>query len=459
MEAPLDNPFDGADPEESGIPALYTYFGQFIDHDLTLGPEGSFQKQRDPDALVDFRTPAFDLDCVYGRGPDDQPYLFANDGKSFLLGNAISGGSAAHAFDLPRNGADPARALIGDPRNDENSIVSQLQGLFLGFHNRLLAENPGMTFEQAQHRTQRHYQYVILHDFLPTIIDGGVLSALQTNGHFDQHKLQFYHPKNSPFMPVEFSTAAYRFGHSMIRPGYRLNNQHLLAIFAPAKENDLRGKYAMDPTRGIDWGRFIDTDIRPYDGAANSTAQQDRLQFAYRMDTSLVNPLAHLPASIAGNPPPSLPQRNLLRSFSLGLPSGQAVAQAMQVPVLDDAQILIGKAVDTPDPAEPAVPILSISSSFKGNCPLWTYILAEAALHQANVPLTATGGPATITTPRLGPVGGRMVAEVFLGIMFGDSSSLLRTHPTWTPKSGPNYRLRDFVLYATGQPAAMTAGA
>src|SRR5258708_36291597 len=137
MSAGFDPPKDGKDEEESGIPALYTYFGQFIDHDLTFDPASSLQKQDDPDALTDFRTPAFDLDSVYGRGPDDQPYLY-DGARTFLLGRALTGAAAnPGARDLPRNGvADPLqrRAIIGDPRNDENVIVSQLQGLFLRFH-------------------------------------------------------------------------------------------------------------------------------------------------------------------------------------------------------------------------------------------------------------------------------------------------------------------------------------
>src|SRR6266436_5160650 len=128
MSAGFDPPKDSKDDEESGIPALYTYFGQFVDHDLTFDPDASFQKQKDPDATIDFRTPAFDLDNVYGRGPGDQPYLYDDDGKRFLLGDKLTLGHAG-ARDLPRNGA--GRALIGDPRNDENAIVSQLQGLFL----------------------------------------------------------------------------------------------------------------------------------------------------------------------------------------------------------------------------------------------------------------------------------------------------------------------------------------
>src|SRR5882672_3124076 len=142
MSNSFDPPKDGQDGEESGIPALYTYFGQFIDHDLTFDPASSLQMQNDPDALSDFRTPAFDLDNVYGRGPDDQPYMY--DGRNgFLLGDKLTGGDPK-ATDLPRNAAHPHRALIGDPRNDENTIVSQLQGLFLRFHNRTLDENPGL---------------------------------------------------------------------------------------------------------------------------------------------------------------------------------------------------------------------------------------------------------------------------------------------------------------------------
>jgi len=130
MSASFDPPKDGKDDEESGIPALYTYLGQFIDHDITFDPASSLQQQNDPDALVDFRTPAFDLDNVYGRGPDDQPYMY-NPDKTFLLGDALTGRTDPGARDLPRNSANPNRALIGDPRNDENSLVSQLHGLFL----------------------------------------------------------------------------------------------------------------------------------------------------------------------------------------------------------------------------------------------------------------------------------------------------------------------------------------
>src|SRR5471032_1718888 len=104
MVSEEDDPKDGADDEESGIPALYTYFGQFIDHDLTFDPDASFQKQKDPDATEDFRTPAFDLENVYGRGPGDQPYMNDTEQKTFLVGDPLSY-RADGARDLQRNGA------------------------------------------------------------------------------------------------------------------------------------------------------------------------------------------------------------------------------------------------------------------------------------------------------------------------------------------------------------------
>ncbi len=457
MTAGFDAPKDGNDAEESGIPALYTYLAQFIDHDITFDPVSTLVAHSDPDALTDFRTPAFDLDNVYGRGPNDQPYLYDN-GPKFLLGKLLNNG----APDLQRNNATPARAIIGDPRNDENSIVSQLQALFLRFHNRLVDDNPGLEFGSIQKLVRFHYQWVVLHDFLPRIVTSSVLDDLKSGGQYDRKKLKFFHWKNEPFMPVEFSVAAYRLGHSMVRPGYRLNDDDttLLPIFpvsAQGLPDGLTGFQAMAPNRGIDWGRFIDTDIRSYgtDNPADA-ATKKRLQFAYRIDTSVVNPLSMLPPSVASDPPPSLAQRNLIRAFELGLPTGQDVARSMGVTVLKDSEITIGKAVDAPDNSgsnpdvRGTIASLPQLAPFKGNCPLWTYILAEAFRNKVTVQAPVTE-MTPIKTPQLGPVGGRIVAEVFLGLMFGDNDSMFNLEPSWTPTLvGPAFALKDLVKYALG---------
>jgi hypothetical protein len=451
MSAGFDPPKDGKDEEESGIPALYTYLGQFIDHDITFDPVSTLKAKDDPDALTDFRSPAFDLDNVYGRGPDDQPYLY-DGGSGFLLGDPLTNGDLK-ATDLPRNAAKVRRALIGDPRNDENTIVSQLQGLFHRFHNRTLADNPNTAFDEIQKLVRFHYQYVILNDFLPRIIHSGVIGDLKTNGSYDKTKLKFFHLKKHAFMPIEFSVAAYRLGHSMIRPDYRLNDAVLLPIFpvppatAPGFSEGLTGFRAMISNWGIDWGRFIDIDMRTYDGTPFEN--QSRLQFAYRIDTSVVNPLSTLPPTVAASPA-SLAERNLLRGWRLGLPSGQEVAKAMGITPLADKDILIGKGVDTPAPGEAPFSITTVNPVFVNNCPLWTYILAEAMHHQETVKIPVKEN-ISITTPRLGPVGGRIVAEVFLGLMFADKHSLLSLEPTWKPKNNPNFALRDFVKYALGK--------
>jgi hypothetical protein len=450
MSAGFDKPKDGKDDEESGIPALYTYLGQFIDHDITFDPASSLQKQNDPDALVDFRTPAFDLDNVYGRGPDDQPYLY-DGGRTFLLGDPIRGGGDANARDLPRNNAQVRRALIGDPRNDENSIVSQLQGLFLRFHNRLATEHPKVSFGDLQRLVRFHYQYVILHDFLPRIVHSSVLADLKTGHHYDAQKLRFFHWRHEPFLPVEFSVAAYRLGHSMVRPGYRLNDEVLLPIFpvlSKGLKDGLTGFRAMNPAWGIDWGRFIDVEERKYDGTEREN--QQRLQFAYRIDTSLVNPLGELPPQVVGDPPASLAQRNLLRGWRMGLPSGQHVAYALGHQPLTDEEIVIGKATDDKDPDARSIADAKFPKVFAKNCPLWTYILAEAARFKEQVTLPVRE-KVKVNTPRLGPVGGRIVAEVFLGLMFGDRASLLNLQPTWKPNGDAHYGLKDFVQYALGK--------
>src|SRR6185295_13620350 len=155
-----------AKTEDSNVPAGYAYFGQFLGHDITFDPASSLQHDNDPDALVDFRTPRFDLDSVYGRGPVDQPYLYEKDDSCFLLGDLLDNNEDV---DVPR--AATERAIIADPRNDENVIVSQLHAIFLRFHNRMVEENPDADFSGVQQLVRWHYQWVVLYDFLLTIVN------------------------------------------------------------------------------------------------------------------------------------------------------------------------------------------------------------------------------------------------------------------------------------------------
>jgi hypothetical protein len=443
MTADLDPPKDGPDAEESGIPSAYTYFGQFIDHDLTFDPASSLQKQNDVDALVDYRTPQFDLDNVYGRGPDDQPYLYNDDGRTFVLGTALTGAPEVNkgAKDLQRNAQIPSRALIGDPRNDENVIVSQLQGLWHRFHNKIAADHRDWPFPKVQQHVRFHYQWILLHDFLPTIVAKEVLEEVLPLGKnkkpiVDKSNLEFFHPKERGFMPLEFSAAAYRFGHSMVRPGYRLNTTvGPLPIFNGKNDLDLRGFKAPRPNWALDWRRFID--LVPLDYGTlvenpdqNNPKNQNRLQLAYRIDTSLVNPLGHLPPSIAVNPG-VLAERNLDRGWRMRLPSGQDVARAMSLIPLKDKEIKIGKF--TGDDGDIVATIDKVAGgAFSENCPLWTYVLAETI--ESTVTVKTLEGDKPIKTRKLGPVGGRIVAETFVGLLVADSSSYVSLNPLWEPK-------------------------
>ena len=463
--------------ENPGISAGYTYLGQFIDHDLTFDPASSLQRQNDPDGLTDFRTPRFDLDCIYGRGPDDQPYLYQDDGVRMLLGAALTGSeSDPNTRGLPRNSPNegpaqnapnaappPRRALIGDPRNDENVIVSNLQATMLRFHNRianLLEQQRGCRprFEQVQREVRFHYQWVVLHDFLPTILGRdrvlSLLPQLEADGirqgsddfirdteapdiaAFDP-QLRFYKPRKNAYMPVEFSVAAYRFGHSMIRPVYRLNatltgadfpanalgdgRQVIFDVRTDAKlAESLVGFREFPSPWAVDWNLFFRMDNNP------PTDARHRVQPAYKIDTSLVNPLATLPQSIASDER-SLAARNLLRGLRMSLPSGQAVARAMGFTPIADDKLRVGKA-DTPSENDnPLKPLTDISPDFAGNAPLWFYILAEAQQQFFE------GGATPDTVTRLGDVGGTIVGEIFVGLLWADSHSYLQQHPGWRP--------------------------
>jgi len=259
----LDNPT---------IPAGYTYLGQFIDHDLTLDTASSLDRANDPDALTNFRSPRFDLDCVYGRGPTDDPFLYDRDsgGEKLLVGRHDD------EDDLPRNGQETA--LLGDPRNDENTFVSQLQLTMLKFHNKvvdLVEADPALRrgsetrFEAAQRIVRWHYQWLVVHDFLRRTVGPEMLGAvLDESGHRPVVRREFYTWRREPYMPVEFSVAAYRFGHSQVRGRYKLNTLvGPLPTFLPTSTHDpatrLRhfgGFRILPPLWTIEWARFFEVD-------------------------------------------------------------------------------------------------------------------------------------------------------------------------------------------------------
>ncbi len=413
---------------EPRLPAGYTYFGQFVDHDITFDPTSSLNHQNDPDALTNFRTPRFDLDSLYGGGPASQPYLYDRDGVKLELGRSVSNDDEFAGPDLLRVGD---RAVIGDPRNDENLIVSQLQVAFIRFHNavvdRVRTENPNLgdndVFKRAQLTVRWHYQWVVIHDFLRRLVGDEVIADILHREDYASpsggqstlrpHRL-FYKWKQQPFMPVEFSVAAYRFGHSMARPSYLINdtirgplggNANRIPLFSraprdPKRPANLNGFGPLPDQSGVQWKYFLH-------GIGDRRGPNDRWlpQPSYKIDTQLAWPLGDLPEVREG--PESLAVRNLLRGWSLQLPAGQDVARAMGVTPLDEGLLdTLGLSRDTRE-------------DLRGKWPLWFYVLKEAEV-------LADG-------EHLGPVGGRIVAEVLIGLLDGDPLSFLSADPTWRP--------------------------
>jgi hypothetical protein len=532
---PFDKELGVVDEDENTvIPAGYTYFGQFVDHDISFDPASSLQRQNDPNALEDFRTPRFDLDSMYGRGPADQPYLYDADGLRLLLGKPVDDqpDSPVAGPDLQRNMS--GRALLGDPRNEENLIISQLHRTFLQFHNRVIdtwvPTQPALRglddddrFKEAQRVVRWHYQWVVVHDFLARVCGQAVVDDVLGIGAGDgaqdgsagrfvvgaevtadpegdgearvsdaqiaqlaegltvripRPRLLFFHWQDQPFMPVEFSAAAYRFGHSMVRPSYffndvvsralrqankadPINNRLRTPIFGADTDgalSNLNGFRPLPKKWGFEWKFFLP-------GLGNTTDLDGNElplpQPSYKIDTSLVDPLGRLPRSVVHSieQPHSLAERNLLRGRSLGLPSGQAVARAMGLEPMSDEQLGITEAglharltdlgltreklqqrLEAGGLPDVDAAVKQAAADLAGNAPLWYYVLKEAQEKAA--------------AHRLGPVGGRIVAEVIVGLLWGDPLSFLRVQPNWRPElpaaTPGNFTLTDLVRFATG---------
>ena len=425
--------------DNADIAAGYTYFGQFVDHDVTLDERpNDLVTPTAVSSLVNGRTPQLDLDSLYGSGPTGSSILYEADGMHLKVGALLTGSTDAGARDLPRDAS--GKALIGDPRNDENRIVAGVHSLFLRLHNqtvdRIRAKEPNLgnaaVFARARQEVTWEYQWLIVTDYLPKIAGQQMVNSVITRSSNGWNtNLRFYNACQQ--MPIEFSVAAYRFGHSMVRGVYRINGSvDRLPVFSGTfvPTSDLTGFSPSPSNFAIDW-KFL---------VPNSSGGLGQAQPSYKIDGSLTHSLSLLPLPTTGSGPANLATRNLLRGQQLGLPSGQDVARAMGVTPLRDDQILVGKA--SGDVAD-AVAITSVSANFAGKAPLWSYILAESVANAYPV----SGGAITGSQRapfRLGPVGGRIVTETIAGLLASDSASIVN-HREFSPKA-PNVAAGVFDL-------------
>jgi Animal haem peroxidase len=401
IDSAIEPETGGGESDNARIPAGFPIFGQFVAHDITAD-RSLLQHHASLDELRNFRAPRLDLESVYAAGPVGSPYLYDdNDPDKFLIGITDAG----QPDDLPRN--QQGIALIGDPRNDVHLIISQMHLAFLKFHNRIvdMLRSQGLdsaaVFPTARQLVRWHYQWIVIHEFLPLNVGAEVVGDILANGR------QFYAYVERPFIPIEFADAAYRFGHSQIRAIYRLNDHAEGRIFP-----DLVGRQPVPQDRAIDWRCIfsLDPDRPP--------------QLSKLIDGRMVHPLIDLPDAIVGatanRDERSLACRDLQRGRSLDLPSGEAVSRAMGIEPLTSAECGL---------ADPAL---------LGETPLWLYILKEAEVRKRG--------------ETLGNVGGRIVVEVLIGLIEGDADSYLNAAIAWRPtlpSAQPgNFTMADLLRFA-----------
>lgn len=431
-------------PDNPSMTAGVTFFGQFLDHDLTLDPRSPLLERSNPRTTTNFRTAAFDLDSLYGEGLEGSPELYelspAGDIKlrvEPIPGSELVSRKGAVRFDLPR---DPNNvAIIADSRNDEHVILAQLHLAFLRFHNAVIDhlradpanadQSPERLFKLAQRQVRWHYQWIILHEFLPLTIGQERIKEILEKGlrfyRADDHDNRRDRRSRDPKLPIEFSVAAYRFGHSQIRPSYRLNfgptggSPFFAFIFDDTQDPndpdpiDLRGGKRA-PRRFVDWQTFFNFG----DGNFRNNKKIDgKLSSVVMLLPGSRGPAPGLPADGVQ----SLASRNLMRHVNFALPAGQVIAKRVGVPALTPTQL------DMLKPFE-----------MDKSTPLWFYILKEAEIMENGL--------------RLGPVGGRIVGEVFIGLLKADESSYLATRPNWTPvlpsATPGEFRMTDLLTFA-----------
>jgi Animal haem peroxidase len=440
------------------MPAGFTYLGQFVDHDLTFDKTSVMLGDRlAPAQLVQARSPALDLDSLYGAGPADpaSAQFYEADGIHLKTGKskAAEGFGAMGGFDLPRGAGNTSarkrRAIIPDPRNDENLAVAQTHCAMIRFHNRVVDTLPAAVpqsqrFVQARELVTKHYQWMLTTDYLPRICAGGVVNDVFTNG---RKAFEVGVPATDvPTMPIEFSVAGFRLGHSMVRAAYNWNKAFddgtgtldYLFTFS-ALGGNLGGEIRLLSTWIADFRRLFDF------GEANKPNLEvpaNKFNRAMRIDTSIVDPLRHLPPKTFGgaasmpfnDPERNLAFRNLMRGRMVTLATGQQMAnflknKGVNLTKLTSAQIREGRG---------GVELGGLTQAQRQalvrNTPLWFYILREAEFNAG----------------RLKGVGARVVAETFHRAMEGSQFSIVND-AAWRPTLGPNnttFRMVDLLLFA-----------
>jgi hypothetical protein len=424
----------GSNPDNPTMTAGSTFVGQFIDHDITFDQTSQLGVPQNPLRSPNTRTPALDLDSVFGGGPGLRPDLYVSNPDGSVGPRLKIGTGGAHE-DVSRvsNGDGTYTAVLGDPRNDENVMIAGLHCAHILFYNRVLDElesfslrvfpsarradlsNRYVAFLVAREVTLWHYQWLLVNEHLPQIVGQAMVDDVLAHGN------RIYRPpRGDAFMPIEFGAASYRFGHSMVRPSYRANftsgtgdstsptADPFFALVFDQTEPDFSDPVSYDrddllggfpaPRRYIGWQTFFDLG----DGQVKNNK---------KIDTTISSVLFTLPvpaiAPHTQTAPVVLPQRNLLRQLTWGLPSGQQIAKAMGVAALGPGELS---------------DIAGVYAPFGTSTPLWYYILAEAK--------TTTDGL------NLGPVGGRIVAETLVGLLRADPTSYLSAFPRFRPFLG-----------------------
>ncbi|MFJ7044398.1 heme peroxidase family protein [Streptomyces sp. NPDC101112] len=483
----------GGDDPDSGrpgtpVPAGFTYLGQFVDHDLTLDRTQVGLGEPVPvEELLQGRSPALDLDSLYGMGPhhSGSARFYEADGR-LRTGTTLGVGfppelppanTDQKGFDLPRAGetaggtrADMRAPLIPDARNDENLAVGQLHLAFIRFHNRvidLLADRgvpERRLFQEAREIVVKHYQWVLRTDFLPRVVDPEIVERVFTRGRRHFEVPGYTRPGDLPTMPIEFSVAAYRLGHSMVRTAYQWNRVFraggpgpiaslgLLFRFSGTAGNLTPGPDDLsdldDPNAGenlrlpsnwiVDFRRLFDFGEA---GRDDLVVPKGEFNLAKRLDTLLVDPLAALPTGTFDGrgrpaPPPihrNLAFRNLTRAAMVELATGPQLAAQMGIKGLTEDQILRGSGGAVLEGLTDAERAQVVEHT-----PLWFYVLREAEVNGRH-------------PGRLTGVGGTLVAEVFHRAMEGSRVSIVK-HPGWRP-SLPAHRkgrftMTDLLLFA-----------